>query len=127
MDKNIFLYEPAGTSLRNMKHWIQIYKAKKAQKYDYGSAAENLVHYGTVNPPAYDLNKMKKYSIPSLMTISDADPFANPQDTLDFIDNIENKDIVEILSLQNYHHLDYLWSDSAVEDVFPRVLSFLKE
>ena len=126
LGKNIYLYEPGGTSLRNMKHWIQIYKAKKVQKYDFGTA-KNLIYYGTITPPAYDLNKMKKYSIPSLMTISDADPFANPRDTLEFIDNIENKNIVEILSLKNYNHIDYFWADSAVEEVFPRVLNFIKE
>ena len=124
--KNIFLYEPGGTSLQNMKHWIQIYKAKRAQKYDYG-LVENLKHYGQTTPPVYDLKKMKGYSIPSLMTISDADPFANPQDTLDFVDNIENKKVVNILSLTNYNHIDYFWADSAVQEIFPKVMNFLDE
>ena len=70
---------------------------------------------------------MNKYSIPSLMTISDADPFANPQDTLDFIDNIENKNIVNILSLTNYNHIDYFWADSAITEIFPKVLDFLAQ
>ena len=126
LGKNIFLYEPGGTSLQNMKHWIQIYKAKRAQKYDYG-LVENLKHYGQTTPPVYDLKKMKGYSIPSLMTISDADPFANPQDTLDFVDNIENKKVVNILSLTNYNHNDYFWADSAVQEIFPKVMNFLDE
>ena len=33
LGKNIYLYEPGGTSVQNMKHWIQIYTAKKLQKY----------------------------------------------------------------------------------------------
>ena len=126
LGKNIYLYEPGGTSLQNMKHWIQIYKAKRAQKYDYG-LVENLKHYGQTTPPVYDLKKMKGYSIPSLMTISDADPFANPQDTLDFVDNIENKKVVNILSLTNYNHIDYFWADSAVQEIFPKVMDFLDE
>ena len=126
LGKNIFLYEPGGTSVQNMKHWIQIYKAKKVQKYDYG-LVENLKHYGQTTPPVYDLKKMKGYSIPSLMTISDADPFANPQDTLDFVDNIENKKVVNILSLTNYNHIDYFWADSAVQEIFPKVMNFLDE
>ncbi len=109
-----------------MKHWIQIYKAKRVQKYDYG-IIENMKHYGQTTPPVYDLKKMKGYSIPSLMTISDADPFANPQDTLDFIDNIENKNIVNILSLTNYNHIDYFWADSAIQEIFPKVMNFLDE
>ena len=125
--KNIYLYEPGGTSLRNMKHWIQIYTAKRVQRYDYGSTIKNLIHYGSSTPPVYDLNQMKKYSIPSLMTISDSDPFANPQDTLEFIDNIENKNIVEILSLTNYNHIDYFWADSAIDEIFPKVIGFLKD
>lgn len=127
LGKNIFLYEPGGTSLQNMKHWIQIYKAKRVQKYDYGNAIENLAHYGQITPPVYDLKKMKGYSIPSIMTISDADPFANPQDTLDFIDNIENKNVVNVLSLTNYNHIDYFWADSAITEIFPKVLNFLGE
>ena len=126
LSKNIFLYEPGGTSVQNMKHWIQIYKAKKVQKYDFG-ILDNLKKYHQVTPPVYDINKMKGYSIPSLMTISDADPFANPQDTLDFIENIENKSIVNILSLSNYNHIDYFWADSAIEEVFPKVMNFLDQ
>ena len=126
LGKNIYLYEPGGTSVQNMKHWIQIYTAKKLQKYDYGSKSENKKHYGTEKPPVYDLDKFKKYSIPSLMTISDADPFSNPQDVLEFINNIEDKNVVNLLSLSNYNHIDYFWADSAIEDVFPKVLEFLE-
>ena len=124
--KNIYMYEPAGTSLQNMKHWIQIYKAKKVQKYDYGTI-KNLIRYKSIHPPAYDLNRMKKYSVPSLMTISDSDPFCNPQDTLDFINNIEDKKVVKILSLTGYNHIDYFWADSAVEEIFPKILNFIGE
>lgn len=127
LGKNIFLYEPGGTSIQNLKHWIQIYKAKRVQKYDYGSIIENMKHYGQINPPVYDLKKMRGYSIPSIMTISDADPFANPQDTLDFVDNIENKKVVNILSLTNYNHIDYFWADSAIQEIFPKVMNFLDE
>ena len=127
LGKNIFLYEPGGTSIQNLKHWIQIYKAKRVQKYDYGSIIENMKHYGQINPPVYDLKQMRGYSIPSIMTISDSDPFANHQDTLDFIDNIENKNIVNVMSLTNYNHIDYFWSESAAQEIFPKVINFLAE
>ena len=123
--KTIFLYEPGGTSVQNMKHWIQVYTAKRMQKYDYGSKNENKKHYGVEYPPVYDLTKFNGYSIPSLMTTSDADPFANPQDTLEFIENIDNKNIVTLLNLTNYNHIDYFWADSAVEEIFPKVLDFI--
>ena len=127
LGKNIFLYEPGGTSVQNVKHWIQIYKAKRAQKFDYKNVLENFKNYGQAHPPLYDLNKMRGFSIPTLMTISDADPFCNPKDTLDFIENIQNKEVVNILNLTNYNHIDYFWADSAVEDVFPKIMDFLGE
>ena len=123
--KTIFLYEPGGTSLQNMKHWIQVYTAKRLQKYDYGSKSQNKKHYGTEYPPVYDLSKFNGYSIPSLMSTSDADPFANPQDTLEFIENIDNKNIITLLNLRNYNHIDYFWADSAIEEIFPKVLDFI--
>ena len=127
LDSTIFMYEPGGTSLQNIKHWMQIHSAKRVQKYDYGSFLANLKRYGTLRPPAYDLKKMNGYSIPSLMTTSDSDPFALPKDTEDFIDNIKNKSVVELLRLKNYNHIDYIWADSAVDDVFPKIFDFLKK
>ena len=125
LNKNIFLFEPGGTSIQNIKHWIQIYSAKKLIKFDYGSKSENKKHYGTENPPEYDLSKMKNYSIKSIVTISDTDPFCNPKDTLDFLENIEDQSVVEVMNLTNYDHIDYLWSDSAYDEIFPKILNFL--
>lgn len=127
LGKHIFLYEPGGTSLQNMKHWIQIYRAKKAQKYDYGSILDNLIHYGTIKPPAYDLSKFRDYSIPSLITISDSDPFCNPDDTLEFLENVKNKDVLNVRSFVKYNHIDYIWSDDAYDEFYPEILAFLKE
>ena len=122
--KNLLMYQPCGTSLRNMKHWIQIYSKKKVQKYDYGKI-KNLFYYKRSSPPAYDLNQMKKYSIPSLMTISDVDPFSSPQDTLDFVDIIGDKKVVEFINVTNYNHIDYFYADSAIVEIFPNILNFL--
>jgi hypothetical protein len=41
-------HTPAGTSTTNILHWIQVNVAKKMQKFDYGSAEKNQLHYGQV-------------------------------------------------------------------------------
>ena len=125
LGKNIFMHQPGGTSLQNMKHWLQAYDKKRMSKYDYESVIENLLHYGSLTPPKYDLSKMKNYKIKSLISISNADPFCNPVDTLDFLSNIKDQSVVEILNLQDYNHIDYLWADSAYEDIYPKILYFL--
>ena len=81
--------------------------------------------FGSLTPPKYDLSKMKNYKIKSLISISNADPFCNPVDTLDFLSNIKDQSVVEILNLQDYNHIDYLWADSAYEDIYPKILYFL--
>ena len=125
LGKNIFMHMPGGTSLQNMKHWLQAFDKKKMTKYDYESIVENLIHYGSVTPPIYELSKMKNYKIKSLIAVSDADPFCNPLDTLEFLLKIDDQSVIEILSLKDYNHIDYLWADSAYEDIYPKVLDFL--
>ena len=124
LGKNIFMHMPGGTSLQNIKHFLQSYEKKKMIKYDFG-IIENIEHYGKINPPKYDLNKMKNYKIKSFITISDSDPFCNPEDTLEFLLKIEDQSVIEILSLKDYNHIDYLWADSAYEELYPKFLEFL--
>jgi pimeloyl-ACP methyl ester carboxylesterase len=126
LGKNIFMYMPGGTSLQNVKHWIQLYKKKKLIKYDYG-IIKNKIHYGTISPPEYDLTKMKNYKIKSIFSISNADPFCNPVDTLEFLKNIEDPTIVEIMNLKDYNHIDYLWAESAYEELYQNFLKFLDQ
>ena len=124
LGKNIFMHMPGGTSLQNMKHFLQAFEKKKMIKYDFG-AIENIIHYGKMNPPEYDLSKMKNYKIKSMITVSDSDPFCNPVDTLEFLLKINDQSNIEIINLKNYNHIDYLWADSAYEELYPKFLNFL--
>ena len=94
-------------------------------KYDYESIIENLAHYGSVFPPEYDLSKMRNYKIKSIITTSDSDPFCNPIDTLNFLKNIRDQSVVKVMSLKDYNHIDYLWADSAYDELYPKFLDFL--
>jgi len=127
LGKNIFMHQPGGTSLQNMKHWLQIFEKKKMIKYDYGSMIKNIAHYGSISPPKYDLTKMKNYKIKSMITVSDADPFCNPLDTLEFLLKIDDQSVIQILSIKDYNHIDYLWADSAYDELYPKFLNFLGE
>ena len=124
LGKNIFMHQPGGTSLQNMRHWLQAFEKKKMTKFDFG-AIKNLEHYGSIFPPGYSSTKMKKYKIKSMITVSDSDPFCNPIDTLEFLLKVEDQSVIEIINLKDYNHIDYLWADSAYEDLYPKFLEFL--
>ena len=124
LGKNIFMHQPGGTSLQNMRHWLQAFEKKKMTKYDFGTI-KNLEHYGSIYPPRYRSTKMKNYKIKSMITVSDSDPFCNAIDTLEFLLKIDDQSVIEIINLKDYNHIDYLWADSAYEDLYPKFLEFL--
>ena len=120
----LLLYEPGGSSHKNLVHWLQCAKAKKMQRYDYG-AEENMKKYGTEYPPAFDLNKIKKWNVKSIICIGDSDPFSAIEDVEGFVSLIENKSIYEVLKLEKYNHLDYLWSEDSKTLIYEKIIKFL--
>ena len=120
-----FLYTPGGTSLKNIQHWLQVFKGKTLGMYDYGKE-ENLKRYGKSRPPVYDLKKFKHYKVKSTLYYSDSDPFSNEND-LKQITQFLHKDIVEVKKLINYNHLDFLWSKDAKDDIYVEILSKLNK
>ena len=118
-----FLYVPAGTSSKNIRHWMQMYNTKRLARYDYGEK-KNLEIYGTKKPPIYDLSIFRNYTIKSFLYTSDSDPFSNVED-LNHLTKYLNEKYVTIRRLNNYNHLDFLWSDDAKEDIYNQVLKDL--
>ena len=119
-----FLYVPAGTSSKNLRHWMQIYNTKRLAQYDYGSW-KNMKIYGNKTSPEYDLSKFKNYKIKSLLYTSDKDPFSNIDD-LNHLTKYLNEKYVTVKRMNNYNHMDFLWSDDAKEDIYEPIVKFLK-
>ena len=120
-----FLYVPAGTSSKNLRHWMQIYNTKRLAQYDYGKE-KNYEIYGNEISPEYDLSKFKEYKIKSLLYTSDKDPFSNIDD-LNHLVKYLNKKYVDIRRMKNYNHMDFLWSEDAKDDIYIPIIQFLKE
>ena len=119
-----FLYVPAGTSSKNLRHWMQIYNTKRLARYDYGEK-KNFEIYKTKKSPIYDLSEFKNYKIKSRLYTSDKDPFSNIDD-LHHLTKYLNDKYVQIKRMINYNHMDFLWSDDAKEDIYLPIINFLK-
>ena len=51
---------PSGSSTRPFAHFAQLnFLHREFKKYDFGSAYENIQHYGVPVPPNYDLTNVK--------------------------------------------------------------------
>merc|ERR1712243_402509 len=59
------MHMPAGTSMKNMVHIMQKGFSNKLQAFDYG-ALVNLIKYGSLSPPVYDL---KKVTVPTVLFV----------------------------------------------------------
>ena len=121
-----FLYAPAGTSAKNLKHWNQIYTNKRLAMFDYENKEKNFKIYGKEKPPEYDLSKFVNYKIKSILYISNCDPFSNSED-LNVLIKYMNKKYVKIRKMKDYNHLDFLWSEYAKDDIYSEIINVLNK
>ena len=49
-------HTPAGTSVRNMFHFAQMYDKQDTTMFDYGNEADNMKHYNSTKPPGYSIS-----------------------------------------------------------------------
>ena len=119
-----FHYIPGGTSNRNVQHWVQLYNSKQLKQFDHGIEL-NYLKYGQAYPPNYEITNFKSYNVKSLMTISKADPFSKIEDCQHLFEHLD-PDVFTVLKLDDYNHLDYLWSSHAQRDLYVEVIDFLK-
>ncbi|KAM7434347.1 hypothetical protein ABFA07_015528 [Porites harrisoni] len=83
-----YTHTPAGTSVRNMVHFAQMYKSKKFQMYDYGNSKENKKHYGQPTPPRYNASDM---TVPVALYWAQNDWLADPTDVKALLPLLPNK------------------------------------
>ncbi len=97
-------HEPAGTSIKNMKHWMQLHDSDRCQKFDYGKQ-QNLKVYGTEIPPAFNLSNIKTNV--HLMA-GDTDLLADPIDVVRIYNEIKDSSINATLRMYHMGHATFL-------------------
>lgn len=116
---NLLYYFPGGISKINLFHWSQIHQMKKLVYYNPNFHEEKTAK-------EYNLENLKKWKIKSLVTRSDDDTFGSYQDVTDFYDAVEDKSVIKLLELTSYGHLDVLFAESAINDIFEPIIEFIK-
>ena len=116
---NLLYYFPGGISKINLFHWSQIHQMKKLVYYNPNFHEEKTAK-------EYNLENLKKWKIKSLVTRSDDDTFGSYQDVTDFYDVVEDKSVIKLLELTSYGHLDVLFAESAINDIFKPIIEFIK-
>jgi len=115
---------PSGTSVKNMAHWAQGVRRDKFNMFDYGSKRANQEHYGTDEPPEYNLTKIDKVPI-SLFSGSE-DLLADPKDVSRLETAIAYRQKTN-LEFYGYAHLDFTWGVNSYKDVYPLLIADMEE
>ncbi|XP_006822897.2 gastric triacylglycerol lipase-like [Saccoglossus kowalevskii] len=114
-------HTPAGTSLQNIVHWMQMIQSGKFQMYNYG-LIENLVHYKQIRPPVYDVGAMET---PVALYWGEWDMLADPLDVELLIPKLKN--IVVKRKLERFDHFDFVWAMDAIYVLYNDVIKLMQQ
>ncbi|KAI6229992.1 AB-hydrolase associated lipase region and Alpha beta hydrolase fold-1 domain containing protein [Aphelenchoides fujianensis] len=125
-----FSHIPAGTSTKNVIHWVQMVRSGILRAYDYGS--DNNKYYGKKTPPIYDvsLDRAKISRCTGLRTIGSltyhhpslqftACRLADAKDIEEYLlPTLKKQYVVENVKLEDFNHYDFLIGLKAADQVY---------
>lgn len=116
-----------STSIKAVKHFLQLFLQKRFGMYDYGPEA-NQRQYGQFKPPSYRLEQIR--GPPVILVRGQSDFLSTPEDQLMLMEELKNAPIFMDIVLPRYNHLDYLLSKSVLKDInlpVVRALTYLTQ
>lgn len=98
---------------------------RRFAKYNYGNVIYNVMHYGEVVPPLYNLSNIPR-DLPIFVSYGGRDALADPSDVQALLDslNLHDVDRLSVQFIQDYAHADYIMGVNAKDLVYKQVLSF---
>ncbi|KAK4781456.1 hypothetical protein SAY86_015558 [Trapa natans] len=117
--------EPQPTSTKNMVHLAQTVRDRRLTKYNYGIPVFNLLIYGDLAPPPYDLSNIPK-DMPMFVSYGGRDALSDPRDVQALLDSLKLHDVdkLSVQFVEDYAHADYIMGVNAKDVVYSQVLSF---
>ncbi|XP_034240149.1 lipase 1-like [Thrips palmi] len=121
----ILHHYPAGSSIRQIRHFSQCIAAGKFMQYDYGKA-RNQALYGQDLPPEYNLTNIRT---PTYLMYALGDGSVNWKDVEIFGKLLSPGVLRKLHRLppKDYCHVDFLIARDAVELVYVPVIKYLEE
>lgn len=78
---NVYMgHVPSGSSVHSLAHFSQLMNSDRVQYYDWGSAKDNIAHYGQDKPPEIDYKLIGKQSVPIAMFVGRFDNLGDLED-----------------------------------------------
>lgn len=102
-----------ATSIKAVRHFVQMYLSKRFAMYDYG-AQRNLLIYGRAQSPLYDLGRIKSDRI--ILVRGLADFLSDPEDHQQLIKELGKKPYLDLVC-PKYNHFDFIDGQDLIKQV----------
>ncbi|XP_056635225.1 lipase 3-like [Diorhabda sublineata] len=121
--RNLFRSFPAGTSTKNLNHFLQLKLTGNFARYDYGKI-KNLDIYDSIDPPSYNLSAI---SVPIGIYYGENDLIVSLVDTERLIEDLPNVIEDHIIDYKRFSHLGFLIADNTDDFVNYYVINTLNK
>lgn len=125
---NIFLKnEPQSTATKNMVHLAQTVRDRVIAKYNYGRPDFNLMHYGEITPPVYNLSNIPS-NLPLFISYGGEDALSDSRDVALLLDSFKfhEEDKLSVQYIKDYAHADFIMGINAKDIVYNKIVTFFK-
>ncbi|XP_071710112.1 triacylglycerol lipase 2-like isoform X2 [Rutidosis leptorrhynchoides] len=119
--------EPQSTSTKNLVHLAQTVRDGVLAKYDYGTRAFNVEHYGVPKPPIYNLSNIPT-DFPLFLSYGGQDALSDPKDVATLLDDLKMHDEgkLSVQYIKDYAHADFIMGVTAKDVVYNKIISFFQ-
>lgn len=119
--QNILENLPAGSSIRQMLHYVQNAQSGKFNMYDYG--LENLVKYGQLSPPEYNLTAV---TAPVYLHYANNDWFSAVTDVERLSTVLPNVRGMFFMPWMEWNHFDYMYAIGVKRYCYDNVIAIIE-
>ena len=114
---------PSGTSTRPIVHYAQLHEYDtEFKKFDFGNQEENIEHYGTADPPSYNLLNVQA---PVVLLAGDKDYLADPMDVYALSQVLPNVQKFEVIDIPGFTHFDFAIAIDADQAVYYPIIDMM--
>lgn len=114
-------HAPAGASVKQLMHFIQLNRSGLFRRYDYGKKG-NLQTYSNWKPPSYNLTAA---SAPVLIYYALNDWLVHPRDVQQFARKLPRVVGLNPVGDKQFNHLDFITAKTAREQLYDKLMPVL--
>ncbi|XP_028771389.1 LOW QUALITY PROTEIN: triacylglycerol lipase 2-like [Neltuma alba] len=119
--------EPQSTSTKNMVHLAQTVRRGVLEKFNYVRPDYNIMHYGEIMPPVYNLSNIPR-DLPLFLSYGGQDALSDVIDVGSLLDYLKLHDVdkLSVQFVKDYGHADFVMGVNAKDIVYNSVLAFFR-